>query len=270
MVGVPSGWVGFVPGGFSMTVQGTVQLKFAGLSDVGRARARNEDNFIIDPEAGLGIVCDGMGGHAGGDIASKTAVEVIGDAIKRGGVAGCDGIALIRAAVQQANHRLFSHNQQRGYPDGRGMGTTVVGVWRLPGTNRALIFHAGDSRLYRLRAGELHQLTRDHSLYQAWLDAGGQGQAPHRNIIIRALGITADVAPDVDSQTVAPGDLFLICSDGLNGMISDQEIADTLNTDTDLSELCRRLVDLANEKGGHDNVTVVLAREISGGLERSA
>lgn len=251
-----------------MTAQGTVQLDFAGLTDVGRSRARNEDHFTIDPEAGLAVVCDGMGGHAGGDIASKTAIEVIRDTIRRDGKPGCDGAALVRSAVQQANQRLVGLNHQRGYPEGRGMGTTVVGLWQPAGTSGVLVFHAGDSRLYRLRSGELRQLTRDHSLYQAWLDAGGHGQAPHRNIIIRALGTNTDVGPDVDAQAIAPGDLFLICSDGLNGMLSDREIADSLGKGGELPELCKRLVDLANEKGGHDNVTVVLAREVSGALAR--
>ena len=245
-----------------MTDAIAVQLEFAGLSDVGRSRSRNEDSFDLKPEAGLAVVCDGMGGHAGGDIASRTVVEVVVESILRDGKSGPDAAALIRAAIQRANHRLVTLNQQRGFPEGRGMGTTVVGLWRIAGTNRVLVFHAGDSRLYRLRAGELRQLTRDHSLYQAWLDAGGHGQAPHRNIIIRALGTTADADPDIETQVVSPGDLFLICTDGLSGMVPDQEIADVLGAGGALPALCKRLVDIANEKGGHDNVTVVLARVV--------
>ena len=247
---------------FSMTSPIAVQLEFAGLSDVGRSRSRNEDSFAINREAGFAVVCDGMGGHAGGDIASRTVVEVIGEVVSGAGKSGQDAEATIRAAIRQANHRLVGLNQQRGFPEGRGMGTTVVGLWQIAGTDRALVFHAGDSRLYRLRAGELRQITRDHSLYQAWLDAGGHGQAPQRNIIIRALGTTADADPDIETQSVGPGDLFLICSDGLSGMMSDQEIADALGAGGDLPALCKRLVDSANEKGGHDNVTAVLARVI--------
>jgi protein phosphatase len=245
---------------FSMTESAALQLEFAGLSDVGRTRSRNEDSFDLKPEAGLAVVCDGMGGHAGGDIASRTVIEVVVEVVLRDGRSPSDAEALIRDAVRQANHRLVSLNHQRGFPEGRGMGTTVVGFWRVPGSSRALVFHAGDSRLYRLRAGELRQLTRDHSLYQAWLDAGGHGQAPHRNIIVRALGTTADADPDIRTETILPGDLFLICSDGLSGMVPDQEIADILGPGGDLPGLCRRLVDCANGKGGHDNVTVVLAR----------
>ena len=243
-----------------MTASVAVQLEFAGLSDVGRSRSRNEDSFEISREAGLALVCDGMGGHAGGDIASRTVAEVVVQSILRDGKSGQEPDALIRAAVHQANHRLVSLNQQRGFPEGRGMGTTLVGLWLLAETNRVLVFHAGDSRLYRLRAGEFRQLTRDHSLYQAWLDAGGHGQAPHRNIIIRALGTSSDTVPDTKTETVNPGDLFLICSDGLSGMLSDPEISEVLGKGGDLPALCKRLVDLANEKGGHDNVTVVLAR----------
>jgi len=267
------------------------QLEFAGLSDVGRSRSRNEDSFDINREAGLGLVCDGMGGHAGGDIASRTAVETIVDFIYEyePEEAGADGdepeeatisdgsaaarpaaragaadagrtIATIRQAVQLANRKLVTLNQQKGFPDGRGMGTTVVGLWLVAGTDKVVIFHAGDSRLYRLRGGELRQLTRDHSLYQAWLDNGAHGQPPHRNIIVRALGTMQDVEPEVSLQAAADGDLFLICSDGLSGMISDDEIAGILRQAGDLPAACKQLVDLANEKGGHDNVTVVLAR----------
>ena len=244
-----------------MTSAIAAPLEFAGLSDVGRSRSRNEDSFDLRPEAGLALVCDGMGGHAGGDIASRTVVETVVEAILRTAANGTAPEARVRAAVQQANQRLVALNQQRGFPEGRGMGTTVVGLWRVPGSNRLVVFHAGDSRLYRLRAGEFRQLTRDHSLYQAWLDAGGHGQAPHRNIIVRALGTTADADPDLQLLTLEPGDLFLICSDGLSGMMSDQEIADILGAGGELPALCRRLVDRANEKGGHDNVTVVLARD---------
>lgn len=268
------------------------QLEFAGLSDVGRSRSRNEDSFDVNREAGLGLVCDGMGGHAGGDIASRTAVETIvdfiyeyepdavddtdedevdeatisdGDAItqpaaRAGGVDAGRSVATIRQAVQLANRRLVTLNQQRGFPDGRGMGTTVVGLWMVAGSDKVVIFHAGDSRLYRLRSGELRQLTRDHSLYQAWLDNGAHGQPPHRNIIVRALGTMQEVEPEVALQAVADDDLFLLCSDGLSGMVADDEIAEMLRTAEDLPAACKALVARANEKGGHDNVTVVLAR----------
>ena len=276
-----------------MTEPVALQLEFAGVSDVGRSRSRNEDSFDISREAGLALVCDGMGGHAGGDIASKTAVETIVDFIyefepeagvddedeideadvtvaeKPGGervtprAESADtgrAIATIRAAVQLANRRLINLNHQRGFPEGRGMGTTVVGLWLVSGTDKVVVFHAGDSRLYRLRGGELRQLTRDHSLYQAWLDSGAHGQPPHRNIIVRALGTMTDVEPEVSLQPALEGDLFLLCSDGLSGMIPDDLISQLLGQGGELEAMSKRLVALANEKGGHDNITVVLAR----------
>ena len=276
-----------------MTEPVALQLEFAGVSDVGRSRSRNEDSFDISREAGLALVCDGMGGHAGGDIASKTEVETIVDFIyefepeagvddedeideadvtvaeKPGGervtprAESADtgrAIATIRAAVQLANRRLINLNHQRGFPEGRGMGTTVVGLWLVSGTDKVVVFHAGDSRLYRLRGGELRQLTRDHSLYQAWLDSGAHGQPPHRNIIVRALGTMTDVEPEVSLQPALEGDLFLLCSDGLSGMIPDDLISQLLGQGGELEAMSKRLVALANEKGGHDNITVVLAR----------
>lgn len=289
-----------------MTERVAFQMEFAGHSDVGRARSRNEDSFAINREAGLALVCDGMGGHAGGDIASRTSIETIVDFIYEyepqedgddedevdGGEDGKRkiefnpgddatvnnfdrkepstdntpipsvgrSIATIRAAIMLANRRLISLNQQRGFPEGRGMGTTVVGLWLVAASDKIVIFHAGDSRLYRLRNGELRQLTRDHSLYQNWLDNGAHGQQPHRNIIMRALGIMPDLEPEVSLQAIAIGDVYLICSDGLTGMASDQEISDLLRQDGDLQTTCKNLIDRANERGGNDNVTVVLAR----------
>lgn len=273
-----------------MTESAPLQMEFAGLSDVGRSRSRNEDSFDINREARLALVCDGMGGHAGGDIASKTSVETIIDFIYEfepeevvddpdevDDAEFGDGeqtiseraitdpnvgrsIATIRAAVQLANRRLIALNQEKGFPEGRGMGTTVVGLWQVEKTDKVVIFHAGDSRLYRLRDGEMRQLTRDHSLYQAWLDNGSQGQPPHRNIIVRALGTLRDVEPEVSLQTVCPNDLFLLCSDGLSSMAPDEVIAPFLQAGGDLPAMAKRLVDMANERGGHDNVTVVLAR----------
>ncbi|MBI1321203.1 MAG: serine/threonine-protein phosphatase [Candidatus Hydrogenedens sp.] len=269
-----------------MTDQAAFHLEFAGMSDVGRSRSRNEDSFNVGEDSGLALVCDGMGGHAGGDIASRTAAETIVDFIyeyepdepddddddgdeERTVSETADlepsvgrSIATIRAAVQLANRRLIALNQERGFPEGRGMGTTVVGLWMVEGTDKIVTFHAGDSRLYRLRGGELRQLTRDHSLYQAWLDSGGHGNPPHKNIIVRALGTMRDVEPEVSLQTVVADDIYLLCSDGLTSMLPDSTIAEIVGTSIagELREACGRLIAQANEKGGHDNVTVVLAR----------
>lgn len=272
-----------------MSDQVAFHMEFAGLSDVGRSRSRNEDAYNISDDTHLALVCDGMGGHAGGDIASRTAAEAIVDCVyefdpealiddgddeddedeeqtisELGTATPTVGrsVAAIRRAVQVANQRLVALNQERGFPDGRGMGTTVVGLWLIDGTDKIIVFHAGDSRLYRYRNGDLRQLTRDHSLYQAWLDSGGHGTPPHRNIIVRALGTMRDVEPEVSLQAVEDGDLYLICSDGLTSMIDDSAISAILTqyVAEDLKEGCGRLVALANEQGGHDNVTVILCR----------
>ncbi|KAA0681345.1 serine/threonine-protein phosphatase [Roseomonas genomospecies 6] len=248
----------------------------AGRTDVGRARARNEDAFHLDPTLGLAVVCDGMGGHAGGDIASRTAVDAVAATI-----AGHDrahermaeeeraagAASLARTAVVAANRRIHALNRQRGFPDGRGMGTTLVGLWRVPGTGqpgtgRIVVFHAGDSRLYRLRDGELRLLTRDHSLYQVWLDNGRRGPAPHRNIIIRALGTGDQLEPDVTLHDLAPDDLYLLCSDGLTGVVPEGVIQRTLTQQPRpaAEDACARLIDLANGAGGPDNITIILAR----------
>ncbi len=251
----------------------------AGCTDVGRARSRNEDSFGISNEAGLAVVCDGMGGHAGGDVASRTAVEAIIHVITefQGGAAdpaeSAEGLgtvdpraraaaSVVLLAVRQANQRLLDLNRERGLPDGRGMGTTVVGLCHTGFGDKLIAFHAGDSRLYRLRDGELQQLTRDHSLYQLWLDRGERGPAPQRNIIMRALGTTPDLDPDVAVHATRAGDLFLLCSDGLTTMLPDESIAAILMADPqrDLGETCERLVAVANERGGFDNITVLLAR----------
>ena len=263
----------------------TLDMISAGLTDVGRARKRNEDCYDISNEIGLAVVCDGMGGHAGGDVASRTAAETIVDFVYEYEPSGFgeadDGadsertqagpmavepavqsaVQTIRAAVHLANRKLVQMNQERGYPDGRGMGTTVVGLWRVEGADKLVTFHAGDSRLYRLRRGELRQLTRDHSLYQIWLDNGQRGQAPHKNIIVRALGTSDNVDPEISVHVIDPSDIYLLCSDGLTGMVNDGSLAEILvQGGADLESSAARLVGMANDMGGHDNITVVLAR----------
>ncbi|AWJ82852.1 protein phosphatase [Azospirillum sp. TSH58] len=253
-----------------------IEMIAAGQTDVGRVRSRNEDSFHLDPARGLAVICDGMGGHAGGDIASRTAVEVVAAVIASqdqadGGRtpspaeeerAAADAASTVRSAVVAANRRINALNRQRGYAEGRGMGTTLVGLWRVPGTGRVVVFHAGDSRLYRLRGGELRLLTRDHSLYQLWLDNGRRGQAPHRNIIVRALGTGEQVEPDIAVHDLQPDDQYLLCSDGLTGIVPEGVIQRILTQQPppDGEDACARLIDLANGAGGPDNITLILAR----------
>ncbi|RJF77294.1 serine/threonine-protein phosphatase [Azospirillum cavernae] len=256
----------------------------AGQTDVGRVRARNEDSFCIGTTGEFAVVCDGMGGHAGGDIASRTAVEVISGFLEdfappttptTSATNDSDktlanpvdhdptvrnALSVARSAVLLANQQIHALNKQRGFAEGRGMGTTAVGLWRLPGSPQMVVFHAGDSRLYRLRDGELRALTRDHSLYQMWLDNGGRGVAPQRNIILRALGTGEEVEPELAVHSLLPDDALLLCSDGLNGMLPDAAIARILGQETVPERACAALVEAANAAGGQDNITVVVAR----------
>lgn len=259
-------------------------LTAAGQTDVGRTRARNEDSVHVDNASEFALVCDGMGGHAGGDVASRTAVEVIAGVLSEfipaepprvsygddhektlsdpagGDPAVQTALSVARSAVQLANSRIHALNRQRGFAEGRGMGTTAVGFWRVPGTAHLIAFHAGDSRLYRLRDGELRTLTRDHSLYQIWLDNGGRGVPPQRNIIVRALGTSEEVEPEVAVHSLLPDDVLLLCSDGLNGMLADDIIARILRQEPEPERACATLIDAANVAGGQDNITVVVAR----------
>ncbi len=254
-----------------------IDMIAAGQTDVGRVRSRNEDFFHLDPARGLAVVCDGMGGHAGGDVASRTAVEAVAaviaapDRAEANGKsptvaeeerAVADAASLARSAVVAANRRIQALNRQRGFAEGRGMGTTLVGLWRVPGTGRMVVFHAGDSRLYRLRDGELRLMTHDHSLYQLWLDNGRRGPAPNRNIIVRALGTGDQLEPDIAVHDLAPDDLYLLCSDGLTGIVPEGVIQRILTQQPPptAEDACARLIDLANGAGGPDNITVVLAR----------
>lgn len=266
------------------------QFDVAGLSDVGRKRRLNEDSFGIDRELGLLVVADGMGGHDKGEVASGLAVATITDFLYEydpdSAFDGDDAanasdetvsraardlelaaghrhqIRAVHAAVKMANTRIFDENRAQGYNEGAGMGTTVVGLWLLDPDDHAAIFHVGDSRLYRFRDGRLSPITRDHTLYQDWLDNGGAGEPPRRNIILRALGPWPEVEVEVQVHPVMAGDIFVICSDGMSGMVTDEEMEKALRGSAggDLDAACRHLIEMANEAGGNDNITVILAR----------
>lgn len=258
-------------------------LEIAGLTDVGLRRQYNEDTFGIDANAGLAVVCDGMGGHANGDVASALAVETLCSALaahantsddttvpgkdpaRREYIEATrhdDGHSL-EAAIVHANARIHEENQRREVPEGQGMGTTVAGILLGREPRTAHVFHVGDSRVYRFAAGVLTPLTRDHTLYESWLSEGSQGAAPKRNIITQALGPVRSIEPSLGFESFEAGDLVLICSDGLSAMVHDDAIATALReTDpgSDLSWICRRLIGLALDAGGRDNITVVVGR----------
>lgn len=222
----------------------------AALSDVGRQREGNEDSFL--EREPLFAVADGMGGAQAGEVASGIAVEAVGTARAPEDLAG---------AVEQANERI--HSMATGDRSLEGMGTTVTAAW--VGPESLTIAHVGDSRAYRLRDRELQQLTEDHSLVGGLVRMGKLTPAeaehhPQRSVILRAVGVEPKVEVDVTAHALADGDVFLLCSDGLSGMVRDEVIEETLAMATPLSEVAEMLIDLANASGGRDNITAVLFR----------
>jgi protein phosphatase len=240
---------------------------FAWRTDKGRVRKRNEDAVRVEPEDGLVVVADGMGGARGGDIASQLTTDIIGrrlqeDALSLADPTGAQG--LIVAAIEEANRAVFERSRRA--PELAGMGTTVV-VGHV-GADWLAYGHVGDSRLYRLRSGVLQQLTRDHSYIQDVVD---QGLFPSRSaardfginehMLSRAVGTAADVSASTDLSDLVPGDLFLFCTDGLSGMLSDEALREVLTgVETDLDTIADQLVQRALDKGGLDNITLVLLR----------
>jgi PPM family protein phosphatase len=236
----------------------------AGLTDVGRERIHNEDRFILLPQFHVYVVADGMGGHQSGEVASRMAASTIAGYFR--GVAPLNGAAaasLLRDAVVDANTKIFARaDDSRAH---RGMGTTVVAAAYSESDRSIHIAHAGDSRAYLLRESSLRQLTRDHSLLaDALLERPELTEADlsylPKNVITRALGIGPSVDVDVTSVAVEVGDVFLLCSDGLHGLVEEEEIASIIAAQESLSAACERLVEQANRNGGRDNITAVLIR----------
>jgi serine/threonine protein phosphatase PrpC len=235
-----------------------MQWIVAARSDSGRKRNVNEDFFAVDEKLGLFVVADGLGGHVAGRRASELGVAVFVETVAADEEEG--PLALLRSAFAHANSAIRS--QAARDPQLRGMGTTIAALW-LRG-EEALVAHAGDSRLYLFRSGALHALTLDHSLVGERVARGEltSEQArvhPSRHVITRAVGVLESVAPDVASLKPRAGDIFVLCSDGISGQLTDAELRDCLlECQSDLPRASRELVDLANARGGEDNATVIL------------
>lgn len=246
-----------------------------GRTDVGRRRKINEDSFLVSPEGNLYAVCDGMGGHNAGEVASRMAIETISAFVERSAVEkeitwpwGLDAnlsfdANRLKTAIRLANARVFQAADNR--EDLTGMGTTVVAA--IASGDRITIGSAGDSRCYLVREGEMKQLTRDDS----WVSAAvGEGilnsddveHHPLRNVITKAVGARDTIDLELVEHDLQKGDLVLLCSDGLHGMVGDTEISRILREGETarLEDVSSLLVDAANEAGGRDNVTVVLLR----------
>ncbi len=250
-----------------------MRVRFSGATDVGRTRQHNEDSIFLPTETRLGIVADGMGGHASGEIASRIAVETVADYYDRTAYdqpltwpykvdreARADKNRMV-TSVMLANLEIYERAQRDA--SCKGMGTTIDAVHFLDDT--MIVGHVGDSRVYRLRDGKLAQLTEDHSLINDYIKmkrvtAEEAENWPHKNVVVRALGNKDTVQVDVVQDAPQVGDCYLLCSDGLTDMLSDAQIAKTMQSESDLDRTVDVLIASANEAGGVDNISVVLAR----------
>ena len=234
----------------------------SGRTDVGLKRSNNEDAFVVEPGIGFCAVADGMGGAAAGEVASRIFVDTTLEVFSSRGSSE-DMADLVKRAFTLANHRILDH--VAAHPSDAGMGCTAE-ILALSG-EEVVIGHVGDSRTYRMRGGELRQLTVDHSLVQEQLGKGlispeEARRHPMRNVILRAVGTKEHIELDILRGKGMTGDIFLLCSDGLTDMIDDNEALACMRSVDDLSVMADRLVDSAKGAGGKDNVTVVLARLI--------
>lgn len=247
----------------------------AAVTDVGRQRKHNEDNVLVKSELGLFVVADGMGGHNAGNVASALATRSLDnffEATRAGilpGPAPADeqeldpGARRIVAAIRKANHDVFVISNT--YTQHQGMGSTVVAAYVCSETEQIHVGHVGDSRCYRIRQGAIEQLTKDHSLIndalalKPDLSQDELARLP-KNIITRALGMKDAVKVDIRSERILPGDVFLLCSDGLSGMVSEQQILDVFEITQEPQDACELLIAMANEAGGTDNISALIVR----------
>ena len=252
-----------------------MKLICAGLTDVGMARDHNEDDlYLSEGNEPLCIVADGMGGHNSGEVASAMAIRAIVDYYRETIPKESDGYGQtvvngeeidlnqhrLTEALKTANRVVFEAAEGEEAFD--GMGTTIVSGYF---TERGLYMaHIGDSRAYRFRDGQLEQLTPDHSLANEYVRMGILAKEdveffPYKNVITRACGLAAEVEVDTSFMEYVPGDVYVLCTDGLTDMVSDEVIVEILEEESDVESACRQLVERANENGGNDNITVILA-----------
>jgi len=237
-------------------------VKAALWTDVGKVRRQNEDAAWFDAKRGVFAVADGMGGHLAGEVASGIAIDAVKEMAENHAIAS---ISVMKETVMCAHERIVAHAKEN--PACEGMGTTLSVMWR--GGHYMYIAHVGDSRIYRFRNGELEQITQDHSLVEELVRARiiTREEArthPRRNIITRALGTQGENLPDLLAADMKKGDLWLLCTDGLSGMISEEEIARVLKSGATLDMMAGSLIQKALDAGGRDNVTLVLCREEEG------
>lgn len=248
-------------------------LEIVSQTHSGMVRSHNEDSVACEPTCGLVVLADGMGGYNAGEVASGIAVSVVATEVSQRllneSPADYDdatgeelGVLLLRENIQKANASIFHASQSQ--PQYAGMGTTIVsGLFY---DNRVVAGHIGDSRMYRLREGNLESITRDHSLLQEQIDAGiisieDARLSKNKNLVTRAVGIDAEVEVEIHVHDVLVGDIYLLCSDGLNDMVEDEDIQSTLDAfQSNLPLAASQLIQLANDNGGRDNVSVILVK----------
>jgi len=248
-------------------------LEIVSLTHPGMVRSHNEDSVSYDAEHGLVVLADGMGGYNAGEVASGIAVSVLSSEIRhsldtispeaRDAASGDEmGVALLRDNVKKANLSIF--NAAQSLPQYSGMGTTIVTA--LFYDDRVAVAHVGDSRMYRLRGEVFEPITRDHSLLQEQMDSGVLTKemarlSKNKNLVTRAVGIEADVVPELHVHDVELGDVYLLCSDGLNDMVEDEDIGATVQMlQGNLTLAAAQLIEQANDNGGRDNVSVILIK----------
>jgi PPM family protein phosphatase len=249
------------------------KITIMGLTDAGMVREKNEDTIGFDSALGLVVLADGMGGHRGGDIASSMTVDTIIDVLQQklpdiesGEVDDASGYSMesicIQDAVITANDIVYKTAEAN--PEHKGMGTTIVVLQFY--NNSFSLAHIGDSRCYRLRNDEFEQITKDHSLLQELIDRGfytpeEAKNSMNKNLVTRALGIDPVVVPDIQEDIVLKNDIYLLCSDGLTDLVEDPDIYYTIKEFSDnLEEAAKQLITKANQKGGKDNISVMLCR----------
>ncbi len=257
----------------TMTLRG--KIRSVGLSDVGRVREHNEDTIGVDVDIGLMVLADGMGGYNAGEVASglavKTIMSLVKEAVDKQNVNGGDPSAglsrasvVLRDAIVRANKIIYQTAKTQ--PQCEGMGTTIVAC--IFADNKVSIAHVGDSRAYRLRANHFEQMTMDHSLLQELVDRGFYSQAEaaratNKNYVTRALGVEPTVDVEIHEHAVSKGDFYILCSDGLSDMVEDEDIHLTISTfSANLETVAKQLIQLSNDNGGRDNVSLILTQAV--------
>jgi protein phosphatase len=250
-----------------------VGLELASKTDTGRIRSKNEDAIAVSATHGIAILADGMGGYSAGEVAAHIATDVLQESLENG-LKRLEGqlqdLLTIRArqiqnlmveSIELANSAVIE--AARAEPQYQGMGTTLVAA--IFHNDKVTVAHVGDSRAYRLRQGELKQITRDHSLLQEQIDAGLISPewarfSQNKNLVTRAVGVDPDMKVEIHDHPIEPGEIYLLCSDGLSDMLTDEEMCEILTGVGSLQRACDELVHQANQNGGHDNISVILVR----------